>query len=1612
MKVKQLIALALALVLVFPVSVFAAASENNNAGTEDFAANSVLVKGSKMDLQKFIEMSKELRKENSKKLGSNTSKIGSLLKEKGEFVANENAIKEEEYFKPDDKVRIIVEVSGKPVRNLSSISSVNKLKSKQKSIMAAIEDNRIAADFRHQFVNGINGFSAEVKYSDVKEIRNLPGVTKVYISRKYEMDMNTSRGMVNADVVNAATYNLKGEGTLVAIIDTGIDWTHQDLSNITDPSKAKYPNEGSISAKLAATAIPDKWYNEKVVSGYDWADMDDDVIPDLSKPSASPHGVHVAGTVAANGSILGVAPEAQLLAEKVFSDGYEGAYDDDIIAGIEHAVAFGADVINMSLGSNAGFVGDDDPIQPALQAAEAAGVIACVSAGNSGYNTKGLYYPLAQNPDIGLVGSPGVGTATIQVASMENNIVVASSLDYYYNEVKQGNGAYQDAGNINPASMNGIKLVDCGRGTADNFTNEVKEALAGSVALIERGTNTFAEKQINAQNAGALGVVIYNHSDGGDELISMATHEELVIPAVFIGRTTGLVLLDGIKAGNKVSLGFSGKVTSIPNPAAGQMSDFSAWGLTPNLDFKPEITAPGGNIYSTVNGNKYETMSGTSMSSPHAAGAAALVAQYLKSTGLMDSEGYSKSDMLSVAKALLMNTALPIENPVSEGDTPYSPRLQGAGLMQIDKAISTPVVALNPGISLKEIDESSKIEVFPVSLTAFSSETVSEAVYYNVYADIYTDYVYDAGGGYKFNLLETTPVEGAKLELNGKSVLDTVYETVYVEKGSSIQLDFTLDLSGATIPTESFVEGFIRFVPTEANPDIPTLTVPYVGFYGDWDKPNNVDPAAWEYDSYGGYTGLYEPVPVRDDKGKFLYYSYNQLGWDFAGKNISPENVAISPNKDSFQDVGITVFTLLRNAKRFKLYAEDKSGNLVKNIFDNLTWKNKAGVVECLEGIRKNSTYSTGAWYTLEPGVFEWDGTSDSGSNVVDGQYKVVIETTIDYPGAQPQRYELPVKVDTVEPTVTNLAVNPSGETYTISWESSDDYSGVVYSDVFIDGYYYDTVDTNSITVAAKPTSVIVVAWDYAGNPAVAGISSTNTVRAVFDKNISKRSNIVVTINGVELKEIRNGSTVLTENIHYAVSDSIKNLYEVKMKKEYLAKLSVGTATLTFDFASGNDWNLVISIVDSTHADDDDDDNQGGNGNGNGNGGNSTTPSTPAAPANPPVTPGKPVEAPAPKLDPNTKEAETSITAETLNSAFSAAEANSEGVKEIAVAVPKVEGANAYTLAMPTALLASDSENVTGVIEMQTALGTVAIPNNMLTPEMAAKRANVGISLGLADTTALSSELKSQLGSKPVFELNLKVNGTKTEWNNPNASVTVSVSYKPTEEELQNPDNIVVWYIDGTGNAVSVPNGKYDPATGMVTFSVNHFSKYAIAYAKPALSDIRNVAWASKEISAMAAKGVLKPVSKKVFDPKTDITRADFIYGLVRALGLNRKFEGNFSDVKTTDYYYSELGTAKKLGITTGIGNNKFAPDSSITRQDMMTLTARALKIAKKLKGEGSDTDLNKFADNTKIASYARTSIESVVAEGIIQGDGTNINPLGNTSRAEAAVIMYRIYNK
>lgn len=405
----------------------------------------------------------------------------------------------------------------------------------------------------------------------------------------------------------------------------------------------------------------------------------------------------------------------------------------------------------------------------------------------------------------------------------------------------------------------------------------------------------------------------------------------------------------------------------------------------------------------------------------------------------------------------------------------------------------------------------------------------------------------------------------------------------------------------------------------------------------------------------------------------------------------------------------------------------------------------------------------------------------------------------------------------------------------------------------------------------------------------------------------------------------------------------------------------------------------------------------------------SSSPSTPSTPS----TPSKPMAdiggiRVTVDVDDETGLVKVDLSDSILNNAFEKATAQDDGKKVVQLEVPKSDTGK-YSVGLPTDAFTSGKGE--RELVLVTDAGRVVLPDSMLKGTEFEDSENIVISVNKADKSVLTTEVANEIGDRPVIELNLAVDGEKVEWNNANAPVKVSIPYEPTEEELKDPEHIVVWYIDVDGNVVPVYNGRYNVETKAVEFTTIHFSLYSIAYVHKTFDDLINVEWARKPIEVLASKGIIAGTGNGNYSPEANITRADYLVLLVKALGLTADFDDNFDDVKVGSHYYEAVGIAKALGIAAGSGNNMYYPNTPISREDMMALTYRALKLTKNFEVSGNTNVLDEFTDKGEIADYAIEAIAALVSEGFIVGFDGEISPRSETTRASAAVFLYKIYS-
>lgn len=816
------------------------------------------------------------------KISNDNISVSNKIKEKmGHMLSQEYGSTPNEELDPNEEISILVQVDENSQIDMSkdlNDECEKQVKKSQEEVIDEVEKitgNKIQDSFTYL----VNGFSIKGKRKDIDKIEKIKNVKSVEESEYFKPTMYSANQIIDT-YKEWEDCGYKGEGMVISVIDTGIDCSHKDFQNI-DSSKISITKEDS-EEKIKELGRG-KYFSDKIPFGYNYADDDYNI-----KNTINQHGMHVAGIIGANGdpdeegtleSVIGVAPEAQILAMKVSSENGGGFYSEDVIKAIEDSVKLGADIINMSFGSEAKYRSNENLYTLAIDKASEAGVL-CVNA----------------------AGNDQVSTTTSTSTTPKNSLGI------------------KDTALVNNPSDNSL-----------------------CVASMEN------DKKVSE------GQIVENYNSG-------------------------------------------------------KMSYFTSWGPSANLELKPEITAPGGYVYSTLNNDAYGTYRGTSMASPIVAGGEALILQKMKNHNI----NLSGSELINYLKGMLMSSAVPLKYENDYGDEViYSPRQQGAGVINVNNAVKNNVMIKDENnehyLRLNNIDGTKEFKIY---LTNYGNESIT----YNLEEDkLYSEITEDSR-------IQEVIVDDAKIEYNSKSI--------------TVQANSTAELTGKIIIPEdfekqNFIEGYINLKSSSEN--VPSLSFTVFGFYGDYGDETILDKPIYDEDSILNITGL--------GKGMGNKFNYYGSSVDEEGNiSVNPNNIAFSPNQDGVQDSVSAITYFLRNADYYKMQVLDKDKNLLGNEmeYDNVIKSvsyDKAGNTS-----KRNKYYYT--WYGNM-----YDISTGTNKVVADGQYYIRLITKGYSDNAKEQIIDIPVKVDTIAPKVEIIGIDKeeleSGNYYEISWKCSDDNSGI-----------------------------------------------------------------------------------------------------------------------------------------------------------------------------------------------------------------------------------------------------------------------------------------------------------------------------------------------------------------------------------------------------------------------------------------------------------------------------------------------------------------------------------------------------------------------------------------
>ena len=934
-------------------------------------------------------------------------------------------------------VEILVRLKEKVSDGIGEVSPtsketrIEKTNQDHEQFLKELEKQSIQFKKLYDFNLLFNGLALETTYGDAKKIRGLArvdavdyaplGRTRVAETQPVPASPTSTTTKVSEEnsLINLQPLwdkGIKGQGQVVAIIDSGVDPAH-DVFRLTDISKAKYKSEAEIEeAKKKAGITYGKWYNNKIVYIHNYSDMDDNV----KEEDPISHGAHVAGTAVGNASqpspngeiIRGVAPEAQLMFLRVFSDTKGGQVQNFIYTkAVEDAVKLGADSINMSLGTASGSVYDVGEItRQAFDTARKAGVTITVASTNMATNGFWHSKPLATTPDYGMTGTPSVNPNVISVASInsltkhestEASLTIDAlkgSVDFPDGKIPMHSFVERDA--FRTTIPQSYLHVD--KGGIDHYQ---ADSINGHLVLTERGGEVSdVDKVKELKRAGATGVIFYQTEEQGNNPVGFDL-EGLGerFPVGVIGHAAGLVLA---QHANDYQLHIANKFKRVPYDAANQLSDFSSWGLSADGDLKPDVTLPGGMIYSSVNNGEYYMDRGTSMASPHAAGATALVKQALKERF----PHLSPEQLQVLVKQMTMSTAIP---HVDEETHAYSSvRQQGAGVMDVTAAALGDLY-----VTAKDAKSSLTLgnvtDTFEFDVTIHNLSNQDKSVRYET--TLQTDQVQDGKFTLHPRLLETLDgKETVTIPANGQRTIHVAVDTSKYKEELSKQM-----------PNGYFLEGFVLV--KDASSQKHLVSLPYVGFHGDYQNLRGIEKPIYEYtgsdkpfyyykDKTDYPDGKVPETPERHPDNHFtslISYVYENgesvaktLGQD--GDRFDGDQLYFSPNNDSSFDSIKVKAVMLRNVENVHLSVYKK---------DDTTRTNP--IYEVGNEVHRKTDWSYRIGNRSEEFYeISWEGLDKDGKQLPDGEYQFVITYRPTASGAKQQELNFKVKIDNTAPSI------------------------------------------------------------------------------------------------------------------------------------------------------------------------------------------------------------------------------------------------------------------------------------------------------------------------------------------------------------------------------------------------------------------------------------------------------------------------------------------------------------------------------------------------------------------------------------------------------------------
>ena len=950
---------------------------------------------------------------------------------------------------------------------------------------------------QREYDNALVGFALRAPAGSLDAIRASSGVRAAFLEREGHVSdvaaMDAEGGTRASQAEGQDPANLsaqlmmrtdqvtqKGEGKVIAVIDTGVDMTHPAFTGAMPDNVALSEDQVQALVPHLGAGKSGQYMSEKFPFAYDYADDDVDAAP--REGGSGFHGTHVAGIAAGNADkIVGTAPDAQIIVGKVTRSEDDALLDSSLLAALDDMVVLRPDVINLSLGWTAGMDNEADSVYDTVyKKLQEEGITVNAAAGNAfstGYgNNSGKGLPYASDPDTSVMDEPATYPSVVAVGSVENalirNAFTAAGMDIGYQRSRGMNGEKVAYFSDLPAGT--YEYVDAGFASEEDVAalkEKYPDGLAGKIALVSRGKMTYQKKVENLYDLHPAGVLVYNNVSVGSLIIMNLTTQD--VPAAFISQADGQAMLAA--ADHHLTIA-EGQV--LPQSTTYEASEFSSWGVSPDLRLKPEIAAPGGNVFSAIPNGAYEQTSGTSMATPQMAGISAIVLQRVQSDPMFAS--MSARQKADVVQNLIMGTARPLTDAAQTSGALYSPRKQGAGLVDALAATTssvypTVVGAAEPSRPKADLGDGTTGWHFDVTLHNLGAapatyELSSQALSEIVDGGFFTEHSSDWRG----RGVEMTYSGAASASAEGATVtvpaLGEATVGVDVMPGS----EFASYVADNT-PNGTFLDGFVRFASKTASQ--PDLAVPYLGFYGDWGKAPIFDALA---STGGAHTRASEIV--NGTTGDSLGYNPLIKVADRTGKP-NPQRYVISRSAASGAPTVLEPRTgTLRSVHTLTSTYTNEAGETVFSVTNHRNWKS----------IYLTSTEEN-TWVEAYHDSTAFDANAEKFARMPDGAYTLRIAAANDGPSRAEQSISYDFRLDTKAPVISDLVYSGKDEGFVVTFDVTDD-SPLAAVDLHdpADGLWFYrhvfTEDEGSVGADGRytyhveiPMSVIQQAWTDQG---------------------------------------------------------------------------------------------------------------------------------------------------------------------------------------------------------------------------------------------------------------------------------------------------------------------------------------------------------------------------------------------------------------------------------------------------------------------------------------------------------------------------------------------------